>query len=82
MTPAIIQTLLKSMGVNPDELKAQAGAAFALVQSIDARLSLLAAQNELILKLLQSPGAASVKQIIPNGAAHAAAQESGGNENS
>ena len=52
MPPTVILTLLKTLGVNPDELRAQASAAFELVQSIDARLKLIAAQNELILRTL------------------------------
>jgi hypothetical protein len=58
VAPALIQTLLKSLGVNPDELMAHANALIALAQSIDARLSLIAKQNELILTMLTTrPGA-------------------------
>jgi hypothetical protein len=69
MPPTIILSLLKSLGVNPDDLKAQASAAFALVQSIDARLNLIAAQNELILRALGVETVSAPPKKLANGKA-------------
>jgi hypothetical protein len=48
----MIQTLLRSLGINPDELLAHANALTALVQSIDKRLELVAQQNALIITMM------------------------------
>jgi len=65
MPPAVIAALLKTLGVDPRELASSANMALELVKSVDARLTLIAAQNALIINMLAREGVVPMLAIPP-----------------
>jgi hypothetical protein len=66
MADHMFTALLKSLGFNPAEMQAQATAALELIKSIDARLSLLAQQQQLIIAMLtvERSGDGDVQRVM------------------